>query len=69
MSQEALACSHGKDPQIQLLVAQSLTAVARYDDAAEALRGFLRDHSDRREADTACRWLDRLAASGKIRAH
>lgn len=69
MSQSALASSHGKAPQIQLLVAQSLTAVGRYEDAAEALRGFLRDHSDRREADTARRWLDRLAASGKIRAH
>jgi tetratricopeptide (TPR) repeat protein len=69
MSQAALASSHGKAPQIQLLIAQSLTAVGRYEDAAEALRGFLRDHSDRREADTARRWLDRLAASGKIRAH
>lgn len=68
MSQEALASSHGKAPQIQLLVAQSLTAVGRYEDAAEALRGFLRDHSDRREADIARRWLERLAASGRIRA-
>jgi hypothetical protein len=69
MSQEALVSSHGKAPEIQLLVAQSLTAVGRYEDAAEALRGFLRDHSDRLEADIARRWLDRLAASGRIRAH
>ena len=68
MSQAALESSHGKAPQIQLLVAQSLTAVGRYEDAAEALRGFLRDHSDRPDADTARRWLDRLAASGKIRS-
>ena len=66
MSQDALAASTGKAPEIQLLVAQSLTAVGRYDDAAQALRDFLREHSDRREAATARRWLDRLSASGKI---
>jgi tetratricopeptide (TPR) repeat protein len=69
MSQAALSSSHGKAPQIQLLVAQSLTAVGRYEDAAQALREFLRDHSDLREAATARRWLDGLAANGKIRAH
>ena len=68
MSQAALASSHGRAPEIQLLVAQSLTAVGRYDDAARALREFLRDHSDRSEASTARRWLDRLAASGKIQS-
>ncbi|HLZ41355.1 MAG TPA: tetratricopeptide repeat protein [Candidatus Sulfotelmatobacter sp.] len=67
MSQVALSSSHGKAPEIELLVAQSLTAVGRYDDAARELREFLRDHADRREAATARRWLDRLAASGKIR--
>ena len=66
MSQDALAAASGKAPEIQLLVAQSLTAVGRYDDAAQALRDFLREHSDRREAATARRWLDRLSASGKI---
>lgn len=66
MSQDALAASSGKAPEIQLLVAQSLTAVGRYDDAAQALRDFLREHSDRREAATARRWLDRLSNSGKI---
>ena len=66
MSQDALAASRGKAPEIQLLVAQSLTAVGRYDDAAQALRDFLREHSDRREAATARRWLDRLSSSGKI---
>jgi tetratricopeptide (TPR) repeat protein len=67
MSQEALAGSNGKAPEIGLLVAQSLTAVGRYEDAAQVLRAFLRDHGDRREAATVRRWLERLAASAKIR--
>jgi|SRR5215469_2579109 len=65
-SQAALSSSNGKAPEIQLLVAQSLTAVGRYEDAAQALREFLRDHPERREAATAHRWLDGLASSGKI---
>jgi len=68
MSQAALSSSNGKAPEIQLLVAQSLTAVGRFEDAAGELRKFLRDHADRREAATARRWLDGLAANGKIRA-
>jgi len=66
MSQEALAASHGKAPEIALLVAQSLTAVGRYEDAAQTLHEFLRDHPQQPEAATAQRWLDRLAASGKL---
>jgi Tfp pilus assembly protein PilF len=66
MSQEALAESNGKAPEIGLLVAQSLTAVGRYEDAAQMLRVFLREHGDRREAGTARRWLERLTTSGKI---
>ena len=69
MSQDALSSSHGKAPEIELLVAQSLTAVGRYEDAAQTLREFLRHYADRREAATARRWLDGLAANGKIRAH
>jgi Flp pilus assembly protein TadD len=69
MSQLALSSSHGKAPEIALLVAQSLTAVGRYEDAAKTLREFLRDHSDRREAATARRWLDGLAANGKIHSN
>ena len=69
MSQEALAESHGKAPEIGLLVAQSLTAVGRYEDAAQVLRAFLRDYGDRREAVTVRRWLERLTASAKIRAN
>jgi tetratricopeptide (TPR) repeat protein len=68
-SQEALSTSNGSAPEIALLVAQSLTAVGRYEDAAQVLREFLRDHGDRQEAATARRWLDRLTASGKIRTN
>jgi Tfp pilus assembly protein PilF len=69
MSQEALTGSHGKAPEIELLVAQSLTAVGRYDDAAQVLREFLKEHGDRRESATARRWLERLTTNGKIRAN
>ena len=69
MSQDALAESSGKAPEIGLLVAQSLTAVGRYEDAAQVLREFLKDHADRREAPTARRWLEGLTASAKIRAN
>jgi len=68
-SQQALEESHGKAPEIALLLAQSLTAVGRYEDAAQVLREFLRDHADRREAGTARRWLERLGASGKIKTN
>jgi tetratricopeptide (TPR) repeat protein len=67
MSQEALAGAHGKAPEIGQLVAQSLTAVGRYEDAAQVLRAFLRDHGDRREAVTVRPWLERLTADAKIR--
>ena len=66
MSQAALSSSNGKAPEIQLLVAQSLTAVGRYEDSAQALREFVRKHGDRPEAATARRWLNSLAADGKI---
>lgn len=69
MSQDALAGSNGKAPEIALLVAQSLTAEGRYEDAAQVLREFLKDYADRREAPTARRWLDGLTASAKIRAN
>ncbi len=66
-SQLALTESAGKAPQIELLVAQSLTAVGRYEDSAQTLRSFIREHGDRPEAATAKRWLDNLVKSGKIR--
>src|SRR5579863_7420 len=66
-SQQALAESKGKAPEIEMLVAQSLTAVGRYEDSAQALRDFLKNHGDRPEAKTAQRYLDRLTADGKIK--
>jgi Flp pilus assembly protein TadD len=69
LSQESLAKSDGRAPEIALLVAQSLTAVGRWEEAAQTLRQFLSDHADRPEATTARRWLDQLAASGNIRSN
>lgn len=69
LSQESLQKSDGRAPEIALLVAQSLTAIGRYEDAAQVLRQFLKDHTDRSEAVTARRWLDQLMASGNIRSN
>ena len=69
MSQEAFARSNGKAPAVVLLVAQSLTAVGRYEDAGQVLREFLRDHAGTQETATARRWLEQLAANGKIRSN
>jgi len=68
-SQLAWTESNGKAPQIELLVAQSLTAVGRYEDAAQALRDFLKRYGDRPEVGKARRWLDGLAKNGKIRSN
>ena len=65
-SQLALTESNGKAPQIELLVAQALTAVGKYEDAAQTLRDFLKRYGDRLEAPTARHWLDGLAKNGKI---
>jgi tetratricopeptide (TPR) repeat protein len=65
-SQLALAQSHGSEPAVELLVAQAQTAVGRYEDSAETLRSFLKNHPNDKGAATARRWLDRLAADGKI---
>lgn len=67
MAQEALAESNGKAPEIDLLIAQSLTAVGRYEDSAQVLREYLKNHSNQPQAATARRWLERLTADGKIR--
>jgi Flp pilus assembly protein TadD len=66
-SQEALAKSNGKAPEIALLVAESLVAVSRYEDAAQTLRQYVKNHGDRPDAEKARRWLDRLRADGKIK--
>lgn len=68
ISQEALNGSNGKAPEIKLLVAQCLTAVGRYEDSAQALRDFLKNHGNDPQAPTAKRWLARLTEDGKIRS-
>ncbi|MBZ5688150.1 MAG: tetratricopeptide repeat protein [Acidobacteriia bacterium] len=68
-SQLALTESKGKAPEIELLVAQALTAVGKYEDAAQVLRDFLKRYGDRPEAPTARRWLEGLAKNGKIRSN
>lgn len=65
-SQQALQESDGKAPEIELLVAQALTSVGRYEDSARMLRDFLRSHPDHPQASVARRWLDRLQQAGKI---
>jgi Tfp pilus assembly protein PilF len=65
-SQIALNGSNGKAPEIELLLAQSLTAAGKYEDAGQALRDFLKNHGDRPEAATARRWLERLTSDGKL---
>ena len=66
-SQQAQAESNGQVPHVDLLVAQALTAVGRYEDSATVLRELLKNHSDGPEAVTARRYLERLLADGKIR--
>jgi tetratricopeptide (TPR) repeat protein len=66
VSQEAQASSNGQAPQLDLLLARSLTAVGRYDESAKVLRDLLKVHADSPEAVTAQRFLDRLLADGKI---
>jgi len=65
-AQAALAKSGGKAPETELLVAQSLVATGKYDEAAAALRDYLKNHGDRPDAAKAKRWLDRLVADGKV---
>lgn len=66
MAESAHANSHTSIPQVELLLAQCLTAVGRYSDSAQVLREFLKVHTDDSDTATAKRWLDNLAASGKI---
>ena len=65
-AQAALAKSNGKAPDIELLVAQSLVAIGKYDEAALALRDYVKNHGDRPDSAKAKRWLDRLVADGKV---
>ncbi|MFI5097422.1 MAG: tetratricopeptide repeat protein [Candidatus Acidiferrales bacterium] len=66
-SQQAQTESKSQVPHVDLLVAEALTAVGRYEDSATVLRELLKNHSDGPEAVTARRFLERLTADGKIR--
>jgi tetratricopeptide (TPR) repeat protein len=66
MAESARASSHTSNSQVELLLAQCLTAVGRYGDSAEVLREFLKTHSNDPDTATAKRWLDGLTANGKI---
>jgi tetratricopeptide (TPR) repeat protein len=67
-SQEALTKANGKAPDIELLVAQSQVATGRFEDAAQTLRSYLKNHGDRPDAAKAKKWLDRLKTDGKIKS-
>lgn len=67
MAEAAHTDSHGSSAQAELLLAQCLTVVGRYEDSAQVLREFLRNNTDGPDATTARRWLERLATNGKIR--
>ena len=62
----ARASVHTVVPQVELLLAQCLTAESRYGESADVLREFLKTQPNDPEAVTAKRWLDGLAANGKI---
>jgi Flp pilus assembly protein TadD len=64
---QALRESNGKAPEIEILVAQALSATGQYEDCAQALRNFLKNHSDHPEAATARRYLTRLTNAQKVR--
>src|SRR5215469_1913995 len=65
-AEQAHATSNGSAPQVELLLAQCLTAVGRYEDSALILRQFLKANANTPDAATAKRWLDGLVANGKI---
>jgi tetratricopeptide (TPR) repeat protein len=66
-SQLALSQSHGMQPSVELLLAQTQVAMEKFEEAGETLRAFLKNHPNDKGASTAKKWLDRLVADGKIR--
>jgi Tfp pilus assembly protein PilF len=66
MTEQARAEGQSAAPEIEMLYAQCLTAVGRYDDAAQVLRNFLKNNPGNPDGATAKRWLEGLAANGKI---
>ncbi len=67
MAEQARTAAHEPNPQVELLLAQCLTAVGRYEDSAQVLRELLKNHADSQEAANARRYLDGLASNGKVR--
>jgi tetratricopeptide (TPR) repeat protein len=65
-AQQAQSEANGQAPQVELMLAKSLTAVGRYEDAAKVLREFLKNQPNDPEVPTARRWLDGLKSNGKI---
>lgn len=66
LAQQAHTATKGSsNAQVELLLAQCLTAVGRYEDSAQVLRDFLKGNPSGPDASTARRWLDGLAANGK----
>jgi len=68
LAEQAHAQTHGSAPQVELLLAQCLTAVGRYEDSAQVLREFLKNNPNGPDSAKAQRWLDGLATNGKINA-
>jgi tetratricopeptide (TPR) repeat protein len=67
MAEQAHTDSHGSSAQAELLLAECLTAMGRYEDSAQVLREFLKNKTEGPDATTARHWLQRLTADGKIR--
>lgn len=67
MAEQAHTDSHGSSAQAELLLAECLTAVGRFEDSAQVLRDFLKNNTGGPDATTARHWLERLSADGKIR--
>jgi tetratricopeptide (TPR) repeat protein len=65
--QQALTQSHGLEPAVELLMAQAQVALGKFEDSAATLRAFIKNHPNDKGVATAKKWLDRLAADGKIR--
>jgi tetratricopeptide (TPR) repeat protein len=66
MVEQAQSKTHTPISQVDMLQAQCLTAVGRYEDAAQVLRKLLQTGTDGPDAATARHWLDKLADDGKI---
>lgn len=67
MANQAHVESQGSSAQAELLLAQCLTTMERYEDSAQVLREFLKYNAKSPDAKTARHWLERLTADGKIR--